>query len=39
MIEGEFGIVYRGLLTPDGDIINSTPVLVAVKMLKGQYYH
>ena len=39
MIEGEFGIVYRGLLTPDGDIINSTPVPVAVKTLKGQYYH
>ena len=34
--EGEFGIVYRGLLTPDGDIINSAPVPVAVKTLKGQ---
>ena len=37
MIEGEFGIVYRGLLTSDGDIINSAPVPVAVKTLKGQY--
>ena len=36
MIEGEFGIVYRGLLTPDGDIINGAPVPVAVKTLKGQ---
>ena len=39
MIKGEFGVVYRGLLTPDGDIFNGAPIPVAVKTLKGQYYH
>ena len=37
--KGEFGIVYRGLLTPDSDTINGAPLSVAVKTLKGQYYH
>ena len=35
MIKGEFGIVYRGLYTPDGNIINSVPMPVAIKTLKG----
>ena len=35
MIKGEFGIVYRGLYTPNGDIINSAPMPVAIKTLKG----
>ena len=35
MIEGEFGIVYRGILNPDGDMFNGAPVSVAVKTLKG----
>ena len=39
MIKGEFGIEYRGLLTPDGDVINSTPIPVAIKTLKGQCYY
>ena len=39
MIEGEYGTVYRGILTSDGDNIKSAPVPVAVKTLKGQYYH
>ena len=38
-MKGEFGIVYRGLLTPDGDVINSTPISVAIKTLKGQCYY
>ena len=35
MIKGEFGIVYRGLYTPDGNILNSAPMPVAIKTLKG----
>ena len=38
-MKGEFGIVYRGLLTPDGDVIDSTPIPVAIKTLKGQCYY
>ena len=39
IIKGEFGIVYRGLFTPDGNDINSAPIPVAIKTLKSKCYY